>query len=302
MPRKTVPLDPCHREEYPVGGLKVWRVRTAVVVALLLLVTAGLAAEATAQTAAGRTLTILAALCPVSYAGDASADECDGNPMAGVQFQVGQPFTDAFSGFVPTDVEGVVSFDINGLSLNGSLRIVESRPAGMERVVAYCVDAAGDPLSISYAGYSESNPSLGLVDVAVGGVGDVFCNWYNAPSTGTSEGLDPVYDNGSGLEVYEFRVDGEAMMPALEDQDQVLIDAAAYRFRAPQRGDIVVFAPPVSSTEKPYIKRIIGLPGEQVALRGGSVFTDGTQLIEPYTTGVTGCPHSGHCNMEVPPG
>jgi len=128
-----------------------------------------------------RTLTIYKAECPPGYTGDASADECDANPVPGVPFRIGRPFTDAFYENVPTDAEGLVAFEFNGLPLDGTLRVIEEIPANTEDFVVYCVDDSGDPLDLTYVDYTVSNPGLGVVDVAVGERGDVACDWYNVP-------------------------------------------------------------------------------------------------------------------------
>lgn len=136
--------------------------------------------------AMSRTLTIYKAKCPPGYAGNASADECDANPVAGVPFRIGRPFTDAFYEFVPTDADGLVTFEFNGLPLDGTLRVIEELPTDTERFVVYCVDESGDALDITYVDYAESNPGIGVVDIAVGEAGDVSCDWYNVPATTTA--------------------------------------------------------------------------------------------------------------------
>lgn len=152
-----------------------------IVVLLVLLAVGWPTVEARAQDGPSRTLTIYAAECPAGYAGDASADECDANPIAGVPFRVGRPYSEAFYEDVPTDVKGLVAFDIAGLPLDGTLRIIETLPAGAERFAAYCVDSSSVPLPISYPA-DVGNPALGVADVAVGDVGDVACDWYNVPA------------------------------------------------------------------------------------------------------------------------
>lgn len=73
-------------------------------------------------------------------------------------------------------------------------------------------------------------------------------------------------------------VTGESMRPTL-CQGQVLgINKLAYRFGAPQRGDLIV----VRISRDRMIKRILGLPGETIAIRGGIVFVNGAPLAEPY--------------------
>jgi|SRR5947209_4798594 len=88
---------------------------------------------------------------------------------------------------------------------------------------------------------------------------------------------------GIRLAVQNFRVEGGSMMPTLHDGQYILVNKLAYDFGAPQRGDIVVFhAVPALHPDRDFIKRIIGLPGEVVAVHGGTVYIDGRGLREPY--------------------
>lgn len=124
--------------------------------------------------------------------------------------------------------------------------------------------------------------------------------------------------------VLNFRVDGSSMLPNLTNGEMLLVNRNAYDsfdlyglvdwvpgvehasakevtpFSDPSRGDIVVFDPPINSN-KPYIKRIIGLPGETVEVRDGSVFVNGELLEEPYIEGgITRCTDSYCGPLEVP--
>ena len=74
-------------------------------------------------------------------------------------------------------------------------------------------------------------------------------------------------------------VSGMSMYPALEDGDNLLVDKLTYRFRDPERFDIIVF-PFRFQEETYYIKRIIGLPGETVQIADGCVFIDGVRLAD----------------------
>ncbi len=74
------------------------------------------------------------------------------------------------------------------------------------------------------------------------------------------------------------RVEGVAMLPALADGDGILFRR---RFGGLKRGDIIVFRYPLEPS-KSYLKRIVGLPGEVVEVRGGRVLIDGGPLDEPY--------------------
>lgn len=77
------------------------------------------------------------------------------------------------------------------------------------------------------------------------------------------------------------QVSGHSMEITLSHGDQLIVDKISYRFRDPDRYDIVVF--PYQYEEKTYyIKRIIGLPGETVQIVDGYVYIDGQQLDEHY--------------------
>ncbi|MCD7825436.1 MAG: signal peptidase I [Clostridiaceae bacterium] len=85
--------------------------------------------------------------------------------------------------------------------------------------------------------------------------------------------------------VYQTTVEGDSMEPALSDGDSILIQKVSYYLHSPERFDIVVF--PVtresdsenSSELTYYVKRVIGLPGEEVQIKNGKVYIDG-ELLE----------------------
>jgi signal peptidase I len=79
------------------------------------------------------------------------------------------------------------------------------------------------------------------------------------------------------------RIDGYAMGSTLPNESYVLADRLVYQKKDPQRGDIVVFSSP-SDSNQDLIKRVIGLPGESVAVKDGTVTINGTPLKEPYIT------------------
>lgn len=77
-------------------------------------------------------------------------------------------------------------------------------------------------------------------------------------------------------------VDGSSMEPMLSDGDNLIVDKITYRFRDPERFDIIVF-PFQHEKETYYIKRIIGLPGETVQIdEKGNIYIDGELLSENY--------------------
>lgn len=80
------------------------------------------------------------------------------------------------------------------------------------------------------------------------------------------------------------RVDGYSMLPTLEDGNFVLVNRLAYRFGEPQRGDIIVFH--FDLTHQDLIKRVIGLPGDEVRVENGLVYVNGVALAETYIAAV----------------
>lgn len=91
---------------------------------------------------------------------------------------------------------------------------------------------------------------------------------------------------GLRISIQTYIVYGPSMEPNYWDGEWIIVDKLAYKFSVPQTGDIIVFQPPISST-KPFIKRIIGLPGETVEIKDGTVYVhkkDGSivTMQEPY--------------------
>ena len=78
-----------------------------------------------------------------------------------------------------------------------------------------------------------------------------------------------------------IRVDGSSMETTLHSGEFVIVNKISYKLPSPTRGDIVVFHFP-RDPEQEYIKRVIGLPGDEVSIAEGNVFVNGQQLNEPY--------------------
>jgi signal peptidase I len=110
-----------------------------------------------------------------------------------------------------------------------------------------------------------------------------------------------------GLVAQAFFIPSESMYPQLTEGDRVVVSRLAYDLHEPRRGDIIVFdspepAPPKAKGSFPgrivgevlqavalkapdeteLIKRVIGLPGETIQGRDGSVYINGGPLAEPY--------------------
>ncbi|MBI4200290.1 MAG: signal peptidase I [Chloroflexi bacterium] len=105
--------------------------------------------------------------------------------------------------------------------------------------------------------------------------------------------------------VRNFRVEGSSMEPTLHEGQYLLVNRlvyfrldlgrlgeflpfweaedgkAVYPFRPPQEGDIIVFQFP-QDPSRDFVKRVIGVPGDALEIRGGQVYVNGKQLAEPY--------------------
>lgn len=74
-------------------------------------------------------------------------------------------------------------------------------------------------------------------------------------------------------------VDGESMMPTLENGERMIVNKLGYTIGKPERYDIVVFH---ANEDKDYIKRVIGLPGDHIAYENDQLYINGEIQNEPY--------------------
>jgi signal peptidase I len=110
-------------------------------------------------------------------------------------------------------------------------------------------------------------------------------------------GLALILFLGINLISARVRVEGFSMLPTLDNGEYVLISRLSYTLGKFQRGDIIVFRPPmypdapfwqrvlglpIDDNYEDYIKRIVGLPGETIRIADGSVYINDVKLIEPY--------------------
>ena len=79
-----------------------------------------------------------------------------------------------------------------------------------------------------------------------------------------------------------FWIPSGSMIPTLQINDRVLVNKFIYRFTEPERGDIVVFES-VENSQQDLIKRVVGLPGDEIAVRRGKLYLNGEPQKEPYT-------------------
>jgi signal peptidase I len=130
---------------------------------------------------------------------------------------------------------------------------------------------------------------------------------------------------GARTVVLPYEVEGASMTPNLHSSERVLVNRTVYfhfdlnsivnlvpgiersgtheiyPFHSPERGDVVVLNPPVK-TSQPYIKRVIGLPGDSISFKDGYVYINGERLDEPYINGaITECTGTPYCSFDSIP-
>ena len=76
------------------------------------------------------------------------------------------------------------------------------------------------------------------------------------------------------------RVEEVSMRPTIMPGDRALVSKLAYRFAEPERGDVIVFHSPTEQAD--YIKRVIGVPGDEIEVQDGVVRVNGLAVDEPY--------------------
>jgi len=103
--------------------------------------------------------------------------------------------------------------------------------------------------------------------------------------------------------IQNFTIDGTSMEQSLHNGELILVDKWTYLFHPPERGDVIVFRAPPDPAQD-YIKRVIGLPGDTITIKGTTVIVDGVQLNETYVAAQNqGVPPGAHTitNLVVPP-
>lgn len=94
-------------------------------------------------------------------------------------------------------------------------------------------------------------------------------------------------------------VRGSSMEPGIHDRDRILVDHFSYLFTKIDRGDVIVMRYPLDPSLD-YIKRVVGLPGDQIVIEGGRLWVNGVELDEPYVAQAAVDPYT-HTRVEVEP-
>lgn len=119
--------------------------------------------------------------------------------------------------------------------------------------------------------------------------------------------------------VKPFRIPSESMVPTLEVGQRVLVNRVGTHFGTPERGDVMVFKPPINAdsnecavahppaqgcpesnpdeSETNFIKRVVAVPGDRISVRRGRVYIDGELQQEPFIRPDATCPI---CNLPRP--
>ncbi len=123
--------------------------------------------------------------------------------------------------------------------------------------------------------------------------------------------------------VKPYEIPSASMLPTLRINQRILVDRIGTHFSSPHVGDIVVFHPPATETcanpnqgasqggqqgsiacdqaqrtdsTQTYVKRVVGLPGDRLSIRGGHVYRNGVREHDAYTIP---CAGAGECNFPV---
>lgn len=89
------------------------------------------------------------------------------------------------------------------------------------------------------------------------------------------------------------QVKGASMHPSFEDKDYIFTSRITYKFRRPERGDVIVFRSP-KNPDIEYIKRIIAIPGDMVRIQNKEVYVNTIKLTENYTSAKTNLWEGGY--------
>ncbi len=85
---------------------------------------------------------------------------------------------------------------------------------------------------------------------------------------------------------FPMQVQGASMEPTLHTGDRLIVNRVIYKVRQPERGDVVIIKSP-QNPDIDFVKRVIGLPGDNVLLKNGEVYINNVLLPEPFVADKT---------------
>lgn len=98
---------------------------------------------------------------------------------------------------------------------------------------------------------------------------------------------------------YHTSVAGQSMLGTLEEGDEVLVNRFVYKLTQPKANDIIAFLPNGNKKSHLYIKRVIGVPGDTVQIRGGRVYVNGEEYEESIDAASIEQPELAEDEIEV---
>lgn len=83
------------------------------------------------------------------------------------------------------------------------------------------------------------------------------------------------------FQLKSYKITSTSMVPTLKPEDRVFVNAKSYAQTKPERGDIVIFHLPLNESKKFFVFRIIGLPGEKIVIKKGTIYINGKKITSP---------------------
>ncbi|MHB9111238.1 MAG: signal peptidase I [Thermoleophilia bacterium] len=85
-----------------------------------------------------------------------------------------------------------------------------------------------------------------------------------------------------------YQIPSGSMLPTIQLQDRILANRLVYRLHSVERGDVIVFMPPAAiDSETPYVKRVVGLPGDRVEVKNGKTYVNDEEFVVPTASSPT---------------
>lgn len=85
-----------------------------------------------------------------------------------------------------------------------------------------------------------------------------------------------------------YQIPSGSMLPTIQLEDRILANRVVYRLHSVERGDVIVFMPPASvNSETPYVKRVVGLPGDRVEVKHGKTYVNDEEFVVPTASSPT---------------